>query len=68
MSVLLIRDGAPFEVGKLNEGDVLTYELLTGEVLVIVDKDGNETWRSEKVVEGRRNVGAIHAKSRPVVS
>ena len=59
----LVRDGQPFPVGDLSAGDEVTFERTTGEVMSIVDKDGNETWKSEKAPQGK--IGRIVADRRP---
>lgn len=46
--VNLVRDGAPFDSEELAEGDEVSYDILTGDVLRIVDKNGKEKWKSAR--------------------
>jgi hypothetical protein len=54
--VTLLRNGQPFtadDIGGLEQGAELTYEVATGEILSIVDKDGGEQWKSGRSAQGK---------------
>jgi len=58
-AIKLIRDDEPMELDDLNDGDEVSYEYATGNVLRIVDKDGNEKWKAAREPQGR--VGHMRA-------
>jgi hypothetical protein len=51
--ITLVRGGKPVEGGDFEDGDEIVFEVLTGEVITLVDKDGNLKWKSEKEAVGK---------------
>lgn len=51
--VALVRDGQPFDADGLADGDEITFEVLSGEVLQIADGAGNLKWKSVKEPSGK---------------
>ena len=62
MIINLIRDGKPFDSEGLDEGDIVFFEVSTGEVIKITDKDDKIKWKSDAELEGR--VGHMIAAKR----
>jgi hypothetical protein len=49
----LVRDGKPLDDADLDDGDEVIFEVATGEVIRIADKDGKVKWQSGKEPGGK---------------
>lgn len=60
-AIKLLRDGQPLD--DLSDGDQVTFELNTGEVVQIVNSDGKTLWQSRREPEGKLGrMVAVRAK------
>jgi hypothetical protein len=62
-SITLKRDGQPFTIGELEEGAEIIYEVVSGEIILIKDKDGGTVWQREMDMIGKK-IGRMVATMR----